>query len=156
MMAENLTRVDMAGYVEDLVTALRRSSKPGDIEVQVDTADVVLTFDAVSPCGLLINELVSNAMKHAFPADWRAAHPETRATIRVALQPEARDTERFMLMVSDNGVGMPSEVLLRQTDALGLTLAGLLAGQLHGELTVAQNAGTTVRVVFSSAVALAP
>jgi two-component system, sensor histidine kinase PdtaS len=91
------------------------------------------------PCGLIINELVTNALKHAFPADRRG-----RITLDLQADPGGVRT----LRIADNGVGLPPGLDHEKTDTLGLQLVSNLADQLGGTLEVERKAGTAFRVTF--------
>ncbi len=145
--AENLAQINMALYVQELVSALRMAYGADAVAVKIDVSDsVTLPFDLVSPCGLLINELVSNAMKHAFPAD-RDRDKDREDEIRVAL---ISQEEKYLLTVGDNGVGLPEQIELESPASLGLTLVSLLTQQLNGTLEVlSRAAGTTFKVMFA-------
>lgn len=111
----------------------------GRISLQLNVEDVPLDIDTAIPCGLLINELVSNSLKHAFP--------ERKGEICVSLRTVNGQIE---LVVSDNGIGMPEDVDFSDTKSLGLHLVSVLAeGQLRGEITLSQTKGTEFRITFS-------
>jgi two-component sensor histidine kinase len=93
-------------------------------------------------CGLIINELVSNALKHGFP-NGRAGN------VRVELQPLGG--QRHVLRVSDNGIGLPRDLDVRRANTLGLQLVHDLATQLHGELSVSREPETTFTITFQEA-----
>ena len=93
-------------------------------------------------CGLIINELVSNALKHAFP-DGRVGH------VRVELRPLRG--QRHVLVVSDDGVGLPPNLDLERADSLGLQLVHDLTEQLHGTVAVNRDSGTTFTITFEEA-----
>src|SRR5208282_2974916 len=86
-----------------------------------------LPISSAIPCGLVVNELISNAMKHAFPSG-------RSGEIRIDLAREANN--EIVLMVADNGVGIPDRVHLGNTTTLGLQLVELLADQLGAEVTM--------------------
>ena len=122
--------VDLAGYLKQLVTKAFRAqtTAPGTIQLQLDLASVHVEMDQAVPCGLLVNELLSNALKHGFPA----GHP---GTLRVDLQPVAGGPS-WRLSVSDTGVGLPADFEARRAQSLGLQLVADLAGQLRGTLEI--------------------
>ncbi len=91
------------------------------------------------PCGLLINELVTNALKHAFPG-------ERAGLIRVTFQ--SPTPQEVLLTVVDDGVGLPAALEPQQTESLGLQLVCLLTEQLHGTVTFERGPGTAVRILF--------
>ena len=97
------------------------------------------------PCGLILNELIANCVKHAFP-DNRSG------TIRVTLRAEAES--QVTLSVADGGVGFPPELDFRHTESLGLQLICLLTEQLAGTITLDRSEGTLFTIRF--AVEMAP
>jgi PAS domain S-box-containing protein len=140
---ENLARIDFTRYVESLCAHLFRSYgvDPQRICLQIAITGVTLDLDQAIPCGLIINELVSNAIKYAFPDD-------RTGTIGVALQ--AHTAQQYQLCVRDNGIGLPVALDLTRTKSLGLRLVHDLALQLNGELTVTRTAGATFTILFAS------
>jgi len=104
----------------------------------VEVADVHLGIDTAIPCGLLINELVSNSLKHAFP-DGRSGQ------VRVTLCQKDGGVE---LGVDDDGVGLPPGLDFRATASLGLQLVNLLTTQLHGEIRLLPGPGANFRITF--------
>jgi two-component sensor histidine kinase len=102
--------------------------------------DVFLDLKTAIPCGLIINELVSNSLKHAFPG-------ENNGEIKIAMHPLNKDG--IEVIVSDNGVGLPKKVDIRKTDSLGLHLVTLLAeDQLHGDIKLDRKKGTSFHIRF--------
>jgi PAS domain S-box-containing protein len=143
--SQDLARVDMAAYVDKLVAELHRSYATPAVDFELKVLDVALDVDQAIPCGLIINELVSNTLKHAFPAR------EIRdGKISVTLRPSSPGHGKMELIVSDNGVGLPADFDLETLDTLGLTMVCLLAGQLEGNLEFDTQArgGTTFKVIF--------
>lgn len=139
--SENLARVDFSLYIENLCAHLFRAFgvDPARIQLISRVAGVALGLDEAVPCGLIINELVSNALKHAFPG-------ERAGQITLELRAEA-DGQRT-LRVADNGVGLPAGLDFRRVDTLGLKLVFNLADQLNGTLAWEQDDGTTFRLSF--------
>lgn len=139
--SRNLASIDFDGYVETLVRDLIRSYGVNTAGAAVTTKveNICLNIDTAVPCGLIINELVSNALKHAFP-DGR------KGEITITFS-QSGDT--LELAVSDNGVGIPETIDFRNTDSLGLRLVTILAeDQLNGEITLDRCEGTTFRITF--------
>lgn len=137
----DLARIDMRGYFTRLGGHLLRSYglRPEAIELDLDVEDVALSIDAMVPCGLIMNELVSNAVKHAC-----AGGRQGRIRISLHHGPERHLT----LQVSDTGPGFPSEFNLEGAESLGLRLVNALTRQLHGTLTIAHGLGASVTVTF--------
>jgi predicted ATPase/two-component sensor histidine kinase len=139
--AGNFSKISMTSHVQSLCAQLSRAyaSSKQPAEVNVNVGDFYLDMNPAITCGLIINELVSNALKHGF-SDGRAGRIEV--TLREA------GTARYELSVSDNGVGMPPGLDLAKADTLGLQLVHDLAEQLHGKLEIDQVSGTTFRIRF--------
>lgn len=134
--SENLERVDLPRYIRQLATQLFHSmlASPEAIQLHLDLAPASLALDQAVPCGLLINELVSNCLKHAFPEG-------RKGEVRIELQAMAADG-RLKLRVSDNGVGLPPNFDQLRTTSLGLHLVSGLTEQLNGQLEITPGTGT--------------
>ena len=98
-----------------------------------------LDINTAIPVGLIVSELVSNALKYAFP-DERKGH------IRIGLVP-APDN-KLLLTIADDGIGLPADLDVRETESLGLQIVNMLVEQLDGELEVDRKAGTEFRIAF--------
>jgi two-component sensor histidine kinase len=133
--------VSFGQYVRELTASLMRSYGAGaaDIRVQVEMQDAALTIDTAIPCGLIVTELVSNSLKHAFPGG-------RGGEVAVSLQSD--DQGEYCLTVRDNGVGLPPGLDPRESPSLGLQLVGTLAGQLRATLDVHGDAGTAFVLRF--------
>lgn len=140
--ASDLARIDLADYVEGIVShLLDMYSDPGHPVVpRVEVEHVELDLDTAVACGLIVNELVSNALKHAFPPDSRTGH------VRVAVHSLAG--EQCLMTVSDDGVGLPRDVDPHAPNSLGLRVAHMLVQQLEGTLEVDRRAGTSYTLQF--------
>lgn len=141
----DLAHIDFAAYIQNLANNLFRSygNQVGVVVLQTRADGVSLDIDTAIPCGLIINELMSNALKHGFP-DGRPG------TVRVELtrRPDADDT--YLLRVQDDGVGLPAGLDFRTTSSLGLKLVIVLARQLRGTIHLDSTAGTDFQIVFRS------
>ena len=139
----SLAEIDFGDYVESLIDELLRMCNvaEGAITITTDIENVRLGVDTAVPCALLINELVSNCLKHAFP-DGRTGD------VTVALQ---RANGAHTLTVADNGVGFPADLDFRATDSLGMQLVVTLVGQLDGTITLDRTNGTTFISTFKPA-----
>ena len=132
-------RVPFAAYVQGLVGRLDEAfGSPGRVRVELDVSAVPLPVDKAIPCGLIVNELVTNAFKHAFPGD-------VHGTIRVRLADPVEG--RVTLTVDDDGAGMPSAPSPEST-SLGLQLVQTLVAQLLGTLSFGVPPGTSCVVTF--------
>jgi PAS domain S-box-containing protein len=137
--AQDMARVNFTEYTRQLAGDLFRSYKlSGDIRLELDVDIPSLTIDIAIPCGLLLNELISNCLKHAFPN-------ATEGRIHVALH---RENGTNVLTVADDGVGFPAGTDFRNTTSFGLQLVHTLVGQLDGESVMIADRGTTFTVRF--------
>jgi PAS domain S-box-containing protein len=137
----DLAEVDFADYVRSLTAYLVRAYHVSEflIALKLETEPVRLRIDTAIPCGLILNELVSNAFEHAFPNGQRG-----EITVRL----RAEESGRGSLQVADNGVGLPVGMDWRTTSSLGLRLVHTLAQQLHGELAVETTGGASFQLSF--------
>lgn len=139
--SRGLARIEFGSYLRDLTGHLLLSyrAQPNSISLTATAPEVYLDIDLAIPCGLLVNELVSNALKHAFP-DGRSGE------IRVEIRDD--DNEHYRLIVQDNGIGFPDGVDFRKTGSLGLQLVNSLTRQLGGRIELGVGAGTTFMIRF--------
>ncbi len=149
--SKDLTRIDVGGYLKLLATNLAQSFggdiKRHSVDLDILCGDINLSVDIAIPMGLIVNEIVSNCFKHAFP-DGRSGR------IEIALQKLNGDLE---LSVRDNGIGFPPNLDYRQTESLGLQLIMSLVSQVQGEITLVRDGGTQfkIRIPVASAIAAA-
>ena len=127
--SKDFARVDFKNFLDSLVPTLISSYGVATdrITLLINSRDVLLPINAAIPCGLLVNELISNALKHAFPGD-------RQGEINIALLME--NPQYAVLTVSDNGVGIPETFNLEQTQTLGLQLVTMLSDQLGGAIEI--------------------
>ena len=141
--SEDLAKVDFGEYLRTLVADLCNlygiNSDAIDLKIEVD--HILLGINSAIPSGLIINELVSNSLKHAFPADRRGG-------IRIAFRRD--DDGLYMLTVGDNGVGIPESLDFRNTKSLGLRLVNALTAQLKGTIEVDRSDGTEFKITFEA------
>jgi two-component sensor histidine kinase len=140
--SSDLSQINLARYVRSLASYLLRSYGVDldVIQLQIDAEDVYLRVDTAVPCGLLMNELISNSLQHAFP-DGRSGE--------ICVGIHQVEKERYMLTVRDNGVGFAPDLVLNGTGTLGLQLVDTLVDQLEGTIEYDHSDGTTITVVFA-------
>ena len=140
--SQGLARIDFAEYVRSLANHLFRSYgiNTNVIQLKINCDDVFLGVDTAIPCGLVISELVSNSLKHAFPNGREGG-------VRIALCSD--DDGQFRLMVSDDGVGFLGGWDFRNTETLGLQLVNMLVEQLEGTIELDRSSGTAFRIAFA-------
>ncbi len=142
--SQDLARIDLAEYVRNLTSYLFRSYgvNTNVIALNISADDVFLGIDTAIPCGLIINELVSNCLKHAFP-DGREGE------IRIEFHSDGDN--KFTLLASDNGVGFPKDLDFPDMESLGLQLVNMLVNQLEGTIEVDTSGGTAFKIRFTEA-----
>ncbi|MGH7773414.1 MAG: sensor histidine kinase, partial [Candidatus Binatia bacterium] len=139
---KELSRIDFTEYIRNLGTNLVRTYgvNPDSIRLQIHTDGVYLSVDTAISCGLIINELVSNSLKYAFPAG-------QDGEIHIKLRSD-KDNQ-FSLIVGDNGIGLPKDLDFRNTESLGLQLVTTLTDQIGGTVELDRDHGTAFRIVFT-------
>ncbi len=143
--SEQFSKIDFAEYIKELVDGLIRSMHIPTNKVALDLRldGVMLGIELAVPCGLIVNEMMTNALKHAFPASF-----DGEGKISIVLK---ETQNRVVLTVSDNGVGIPPELDFNKTGSLGLRLISLLSqDQLNGKLELNRNRGTTYHLRFKT------
>jgi len=139
--SRDLASIDLSDYVERLTTHLfsMYRIKAGTIKFNMEIKDIYLDINKAIPCGLIINELVSNCLKHAFP-------DERKGEITLKMYEERR--KKHTLIVKDNGIGFPKGLDFRNTETLGMQLVGDLVKQLKGKIELKTEEGTEFKIVF--------
>lgn len=140
--SNNFSKIDFSEVLHALVPTLVESygMKQSQIHYRIDADPVFLSINASIPCGLIVNELITNSLKHAFTKD-------VGGTITVGLKAQGSDV---VLIISDDGVGIPVGLDLKQSETLGLQLITLLAAQLGAELNIQRAQPTQFALKFSS------
>jgi PAS domain S-box-containing protein len=140
--------VDFSEYIDDMTRSLLASYGVNSslVELSVKADGITLGIDTAVPCGLIINELVSNALKHAFPGS-----PPGQVSIEITPELGNGGPGWYRLVVSDNGKGFPPGFDPRATDSLGLKLVYTLTEQLGGSLTLDGDRGARFTIIFREA-----
>lgn len=138
--SEDSSKIIFSDYIRDMAKQIYDSHRPGcGIRLTTDIEKMVLSIDAAVPCGLILNELITNSIKYAFPQG-------REGEIRVALHTAKDNAVEFT--VADNGIGIPENIDPAAAGSLGLTLVNALVKQLRGELEVRRGTGTEFRIRF--------
>src|SRR5262249_3691652 len=109
------------------------------IETAIEVERIACDVDKAIPCGLIINELVTNALKYAFPNQRQG---------KITIQLTQKDDKMVRLLVRDDGIGLPADLNLLHASSLGFQLVRTLTRQLHGTLEVANGTGTEISILF--------
>jgi len=142
-LSKDLAKIDFNEYIKDLTSGLFQShgANADMIELKLDIGNVSLGIDQAIPCGLIINELITNSLKYAFP---RGRKGEIKVSACY------NEDNMIEIVVSDNGVGIPSDVDFRKTRSLGLHLVTILAqDQLKGKIDLDRSRGTEFKIIFN-------
>jgi len=139
--SENLSSFDFGNYIRGLTAYLLQiaGKRASDIQIKIDSEETFLDINKAIPCGLIINELVFNALKHAFPEG-------RKGEIHIEMYPCKKG--RHTLIISDNGTGFPEDIDFKNTDSLGLQLVNDLVRQIEGALELDREGGTTFKIEF--------
>lgn len=139
--SKDLARIGFAEYTRKLAADLFHSYGVNQsvIALKVNVDDVLLNVDTAIPCGLIVNELVSNSLKHAFPSGRKG---------EICIEIRSGEGGKLTLIVSDNGTGFPGDLDFRNTGSLGLRLVNILTAQLDGTIELDRSGGTAFKITF--------
>jgi PAS domain S-box-containing protein len=135
----NSLQIDLSDFIRNLTIQLSRAYERENVAFVQDIESVELDSDAAIPCGMIINELISNALKYAFAE-------KQHGTITVRMKNIEGD--RVELTVADDGIGFHPETSPARSDSLGMTIVSALVEQLHGTMEIASEHGTSFTLVF--------
>ena len=145
--SKNLTKVNFGEYIQSLAHNLFRAYQinTNRIKLKLNVSKIGLNIEYAIPCGLIINELITNSLKYAFPKSI-----DKTGLIEISLG--KINSQQIELVLKDNGVGLPDDIDFRKTQSLGLKLvSSLVENQLEGTIALDQAAGTTFRITFGLA-----
>jgi len=139
--SRDLSKIDLPGYIQSLTAHLFHVDlvDPDQVRLETDFEDVVLDINSAIPCGLILNELISNALKHAFPE-------KRKGILKIRLK--RRTDGSVELRVADDGIGFPEGLDFRQAESFGLQIVNLLVGQLNAAFELERGSGTAFTVTF--------
>ncbi|KPQ41808.1 MAG: sensory transduction histidine kinase, partial [Candidatus Methanoperedens nitroreducens] len=142
--SEGFSRINARDYITSISNGIVQSyrDRGNNISMNLNIEDIALGIDSSIPCGLIINELITNSLKHAFP-------DRRNGEIKIVLTNINGHEYEYELIVSDNGIGLPEDIDFRKTETLGLHLVSMLAeDQLSGTIDLYQNNGTEFKIRF--------
>lgn len=140
--SKDLARIDFTDYINRLTNHLFSAygDGMGNIDLKIEVKDVYLDIDRAIPCGLIISEIASNSLKHAFP-DGRSGE--------ISVKMHANKKDKYALMIKDTGVGIPEKLDFHKTETLGMQLVTDLVKQLDGTIDLRRNKGTEFKITFN-------
>ena len=140
--SENYSNVDYKKYIKKLVSNIFYSSQmSGHVKLHLDLDDITLPIDKAIPCGLLLNEVVTNALKHAFPG-------KRKGNLRIISH--SLEDKSIEIIVKDDGIGLPESFNIEKTETFGLKLIDLMTKQIEGTLEIKSKKGTEFRIRLST------
>jgi len=139
--SQDLAEVDFAGYVKKMAIHLFAAHRAlsDRVNLKMDIDNIFLDINKAIPVGLIINELVSNALKHGFPGKKKG---------RVSIKMKAQDKDSYNLEITDTGVGLPKKYDWKNPTSLGIQLVIDLVKQIDGTLNIRRQKGTRVKIQF--------
>ncbi|NYB53080.1 MAG: sensor histidine kinase [Methanobacteriaceae archaeon] len=138
--SSDLKSIDFPDYIRSLTRDIFNtySTEKGRVSLELDVEEVMIDVNNAVPLGLMINEMVTNSLKYAFPG-------ERKGTIKIAFH---KIDDEYLLEVSDDGVGIPDDFQIEKSDSLGMLLINSLTAQLQGKLELKSHPGTTFTIKF--------
>ncbi|MGD1809523.1 PAS domain S-box protein [Dapis sp. BLCC M126] len=139
--SHNLAEINFSEYLETLAQQLYYSFniRTDRIKLKLELEPVSLNIETATPCGLIVSELIANVFEHAFPDN-------KKGEVYLSLK---KEQDRVMLSIQDNGIGLPSNFDISQTESMGLQLVDLLSQQIRADLKIISNNGTTFNLIFA-------
>lgn len=149
--SDDLARIDFGDYVESLVLDLFNSYgvDKNVTDLDINIKDVLLDINTAIPCGLIVNELVTNSIKHGFPTNVSHSNNYLKSFKKneIAITITKKD-EFYVMSVCDNGMGFPDDLDFYNTDSLGMQLVISLTNQLRGTVELERSNGTLFKITF--------
>ncbi len=145
--SEDFEHINFSDYISLLVENLYSSFQiyPGHIETKMELDEFSLDIDKAVPCSLIINELISNSLKHAFPLK---PLKSSKSNNIIDIKARMLKNSDIQITISDNGVGFPKDIDYKKTNTLGMQLVCSLVDQLHGTIKLSSKAGTKFSINF--------
>ncbi len=142
--------INFHDYVKGLIEHLNKSFKKNDMAVKtyINIDNLKLSLDTAISCGLIVNELITNAYKYAFPQNW--VEQITKDEFRIDVNVTKDSNSQIALIVSDNGIGMPEKFDIQNTESLGLKLVSSLVNQLNGKIEISRDGGAQFKITFAN------
>jgi len=136
----DISQIDIGNYLRELVSHLLKAYNLSNAKIDfiINADNILMTIDTAIPCGLIVNELINNILKHAFPEGYTGK-------IELNLR---RSDENVILEVIDNGIGIPEAFELDKSDTLGMQLIDTLVKQLDGVIEIDRSSGTRFSIEF--------
>jgi len=146
--SKDLSQIDFNEYVEGLLANLNSSYQRCECEItrKINITNIHLSLDTAISCGLIVNELFTNAYKYAFTQKWLESSNKAEPIIIITVTKSADN--KYTLIISDNGIGIPEDLDVKNASSLGLKLVNSMVRQLDGTITMKRENGSTFIIEF--------
>ncbi len=140
--SDDIAKIDFTSYLRTIAEELHVSytTSLNSPRLHIEADEINLGIDQAIPCGLIVNELITNSLKYAFP--------DGGGDCSISISLRRSSTDGITLIVSDNGIGIPAGINVSDTTSLGLQLVNVLAKQIHGTCSVNRTGGTSWIITF--------
>jgi two-component sensor histidine kinase/ligand-binding sensor domain-containing protein len=147
--SKDFSRIVFRDYVNSFLEHLNSSHKNQGLAVRTDVHidNMDLSLDTAISCGLIVNELMTNAYKYAFPPEWLKEQASNYFPL-IEIGAKSFEENQFQLIVHDNGIGIASSVDIETSDSLGLKIVNSMVNQLNGTIAIKKGNGTTFEITF--------
>ena len=144
-LSKDLSNIEFSQYIQSLALHLFHFYQVDSnlIKLKMDMEKIFMNINAAIPCGLIVNELISNALKHAFP-DGRGGE--------ISIELRRAQGNKFLLIVSDTGIGFPDGLDFRDTATLGMQIITMLVEQLDGRIELSRQNGSSFKIMFEESI----
>jgi PAS domain S-box-containing protein len=137
---ENFSSINFKGYIDNLINNLVYSYQVGnDLTIEKNIDDIDLSLDYAIPCGLILNELITNALKYAYKSNEPG---------KILIKIKGKQENFIEMSVQDFGQGLPKDFDIETTETLGLSLVHTLVDQIDGKLLIKNDGGTNILIIF--------
>lgn len=141
-MSDDLSRINFGNYLERLTNHLLQAYPHNkNLQLKFNVSNILLGIDTAIPCGLIVNEILSNSLKYAFPDDCFGSEKSCEIFIEFSIEKNS-----YKLLISDNGIGLPPNIEEIKSKSLGLLLVEILVTQLKGKMKMYGNKGTRYEI----------
>ena len=135
-VSKNLSKINFGEYLQKLANNIASTySNSNTVDLKVNVSEIFLDLDTAIPCGLIVNEILSNSFKHAFPKEWKGKNGEVYVRLEVK-------GSKYLLAIGDNGIGLKDHDNNTERNTLGLVLIEILVKQLKGNIKLFSKKGT--------------
>ncbi|MGZ7049994.1 MAG: sensor histidine kinase, partial [Methanobacterium sp.] len=143
--SQDIAKIDIKDYVEDIITFMVSSYvlDESTLDFNIYSEDISFNMDTAVPLCLIINELLTNSIKYAFPGGTNFTGKENKITIKITPVDDG-----YELLIMDNGIGLGEDFDLNKVNSLGLNIVNALVKQLKGSIDLLETRGTTFKIFF--------